>query len=216
MTSPPGLSLSFSRSPENARTSSSSRATLPVPGNGGVMPSPPGLSLSFSRSPENACTSSSSRAALPVAQGVIDAARVPSASVVSQSTDERRTALLERLIARQEQGTQTVQQSVMDMRFCVSQLDMIRRLAADSKLSDFSDYWAPDHHKKEPFKPDTFVPARLPEISSLKPFLTFTIRKIPLTIVFPRRSWEGRYTRSKGSIFLRTSRGGCLLSSMHM
>ncbi len=39
---------------------------------------------------------------------------------------------------------------VMDMRFCIEHLDVIRNEAGDSPLSDFSDYWASDHSKTTP------------------------------------------------------------------
>jgi hypothetical protein len=50
---------------------------------------------------------------------------------------------------------------VMDMRFCIEHLDAIRNEAGDFHLSDFSDYWAPDHQKTTPNLPNTFVPLRM-------------------------------------------------------
>jgi hypothetical protein len=50
---------------------------------------------------------------------------------------------------------------VMDMRFCISNLDSIRREAGDFTLKEFSDYWAPDNEKTAPNLPSTFVPTRM-------------------------------------------------------
>ena len=41
-------------------------------------------------------------------------------------------------------------QRVLDMRHCVRKLKDIRLLAANYKLSDFSDFWADDYMKKKP------------------------------------------------------------------
>ncbi len=41
-------------------------------------------------------------------------------------------------------------QRVIDMRHCVRKLKDIRLLAANYKLSDFSDFWADDYMKKKP------------------------------------------------------------------
>jgi hypothetical protein len=57
--------------------------------------------------------------------------------------------------------TNTVTVPVMDMRFCVSHLEVIRLEAGDFALKDFSDYWAPDNKKTTPNRPNTFVPNRL-------------------------------------------------------
>jgi hypothetical protein len=50
---------------------------------------------------------------------------------------------------------------VMDMRFCISNLNAIRAEAGDFTLKDFSDYWAPDNEKTAPNLPNTFVPNRI-------------------------------------------------------
>ncbi len=50
---------------------------------------------------------------------------------------------------------------VMDMRFCINNLDAIRAEAGDFSLKDFSDYWAPDNGKTAPSAPNTFIPSRL-------------------------------------------------------
>jgi hypothetical protein len=50
---------------------------------------------------------------------------------------------------------------VMDMLFCINNLDAIRSEAGDFSLKDFSDYWAPDNRKTAPNAPSTFVPSRL-------------------------------------------------------
>jgi hypothetical protein len=47
---------------------------------------------------------------------------------------------------------------VMDMQFCIDNLDSIRNEAGDFPLSEFSDFWAPDHPKTTPNRPNTFVP----------------------------------------------------------
>ena len=49
---------------------------------------------------------------------------------------------------------------VMDMQYCVRNLDECRALAGKNKLSKFSDFWAPDHTNTTPLKP-AFVPERL-------------------------------------------------------
>ena len=41
-------------------------------------------------------------------------------------------------------------QRVLDMKHCVRKLKDIRLLAANYKLSDFSDFWADDYMKKKP------------------------------------------------------------------
>ncbi len=46
---------------------------------------------------------------------------------------------------------------VMDMRFCIDNLDAIRAEAGDFSLKDFSDYWAPDNGKTAPSAPNIFV-----------------------------------------------------------
>jgi hypothetical protein len=56
---------------------------------------------------------------------------------------------------------------VLDMRFCIEHLEVIRNEAGNSPLSDFSDYWAPDHSKTNPNLPNTFVPVRMLQGSSL-------------------------------------------------
>jgi hypothetical protein len=50
---------------------------------------------------------------------------------------------------------------VMDMHFCMDNLDAIRSEAGDFTLRDFSDYWAPDNRKITPNGPNKFVPNRL-------------------------------------------------------
>jgi hypothetical protein len=50
---------------------------------------------------------------------------------------------------------------VMDMRFCISNLDAIRAEAGDFTLKDVSDYWAPDNEKTAPNLPNAFVPNRI-------------------------------------------------------
>jgi hypothetical protein len=55
----------------------------------------------------------------------------------------------------------TVLVPVVDMRFCISNLDTIRMESGDFPLKEFSDYWAPDNQKTTPNKPNTFVPNRL-------------------------------------------------------
>jgi hypothetical protein len=55
---------------------------------------------------------------------------------------------------------------VMGMRFCIEHLEVIRNEAGNSPLSDFSDYWAPDHSKTTPNLPNTFVPLRMLKGSS--------------------------------------------------
>jgi hypothetical protein len=50
---------------------------------------------------------------------------------------------------------------VMDMRFCINNLDSIRREAGDFTLKDFSDFWAPDNVKTAPNLPNTFEPLRM-------------------------------------------------------
>jgi hypothetical protein len=44
---------------------------------------------------------------------------------------------------------------VMDMHFCISNLDAIRAEAGDFTLKDFSDYWAPDNRQTAPSAPRT-------------------------------------------------------------
>jgi hypothetical protein len=55
---------------------------------------------------------------------------------------------------------------VMDMRFCIDHLNVIRNEAGDFPLSGFSDYWAPDHPKTTPNRANTFVPLRMLKGSS--------------------------------------------------
>ncbi len=50
---------------------------------------------------------------------------------------------------------------VMDMLFCINNLDAIRSEAGDFSLKDFSDYWAPDNRNTAPSAPNTFIPSRL-------------------------------------------------------
>ena len=50
---------------------------------------------------------------------------------------------------------------MMDMLFCINNLDAIRSEAGDFSLKDFLDYWAPDKRKTAPNAPNTFVPNRL-------------------------------------------------------
>jgi hypothetical protein len=49
----------------------------------------------------------------------------------------------------------------MDMRFCIDNLEAIRKEAGDFNLSEFSDFWTPDHRKMIPNRPNTFVPNHL-------------------------------------------------------
>jgi hypothetical protein len=50
---------------------------------------------------------------------------------------------------------------VMDMLFCINNLDAIRSEARDFFLKDFLDYWAPDNRQTAPSAPNTFIPSRL-------------------------------------------------------
>jgi hypothetical protein len=62
--------------------------------------------------------------------------------------------------AAERDGT-TSRRPVMNMHFCISNLDAIRDEAGDFSLSELSDFWAPDHRKTTSNRPNTFAPNRL-------------------------------------------------------
>jgi hypothetical protein len=79
--------------------------------------------------------------------------------VFSHSAEARNERNRQRETARD--GT-TSRTPVMDMHFCIDNLDAIRSEAGDFPLKEFSDYWAPDSMKTTTTNgPNTFVPNRL-------------------------------------------------------
>jgi hypothetical protein len=54
----------------------------------------------------------------------------------------------------------TAPKSVMDMQYCVQNLEDLRALVGKNNLSRFSDFWAPDHKNTTPLKP-VFVPEKI-------------------------------------------------------
>ncbi len=84
---------------------------------------------------------------------------------VAEEAAHRRSAAAERSERRHQTGASSSRETeptalvpVMDMRFCINNLDAIRMEAGDSPLSEFSDFWAPDHRKTTPNRANTFVP----------------------------------------------------------
>ena len=59
---------------------------------------------------------------------------------------------------------------VMDMQYCVRNLEEFRALAGKNDLSKFSDFWAPDHKNTTPLKP-AFVPEKL--VAGSEPLLAW-------------------------------------------
>jgi hypothetical protein len=62
----------------------------------------------------------------------------------------------------------TAPKSVMDMQYCVQNLEDLRALAGKNNLSKFSDFWAPDHKDTTPMKP-VYTPEKL--VGSNEPLL---------------------------------------------
>ncbi len=104
----------------------------------------------------------------------LNARRTEESRARAEAADrEKAAALLARDEARKERRRQreaaaaydaslsTFTVPVMDMRFCISNLEAIRLEARDFTLKDFSDYCAPDNKKTTPNRPNTFVPNRL-------------------------------------------------------
>jgi hypothetical protein len=71
------------------------------------------------------------------------------------ATRNSRVASLEKL-----PGSFTAPKSVLDMHYCVRNLEGLRELAGRNNLSKFSDFWAPDHKNTTPMKP-VFAPEKL-------------------------------------------------------
>ena len=102
----------------------------------------------------------------------VDAARLQQAAAVEEQERGIGCSAVERRPngARSQDGASTASTladptasttPVLDMQYCIEHLDAIRKEAGNSTLSEFSDYWAPDHSKTTPNRPHTFEPVRM-------------------------------------------------------